>query len=394
MTLLYRIKITAVLVIALLGLSACNTIEHRSERIPLSPLPAIVKPDTDLLSLSWQQSLGSRQRCQKPGLGLVLATSSDALFVAECDGRVWSLAVDKGTIRWAHHLKIPIMAGPTLAGDDLIVTTKMPSTIAINAKTGKVRWDKPDANEILTPVGYSGAYLFSHALDDTVMARRVTDGHTVWQTQNPPLNLVLRKSARPVIAEDMVLVGFADGKLIAFEQSTGTIRWIQALSTPMGHDEFQRMVDVSATPVVSDHRVFAVNFQGKLNVLSTASGEKLWSYPVSSSSGLAVSQNHVVVSDSQGMVLALDSKTGKNIWTQAGLRGRRLSAPTIVDDYIFVGDEQGQLHVLELSRGTYLTRVKVSATPIEVAPVCMGKRLFVLSQGAVVSAYILGEKNG
>jgi outer membrane protein assembly factor BamB len=373
----------------ILGLSACNTIEHRSERVPVAPLPVMAESASRILSPVWKKALGSRSRCQASGL--TLAFRDDKIFIAGCEGRVWSLDAENGKTIWEENLKTQITAGPSVSENIVLVTTKRPAMVALNSDTGAIVWEKSEHHEILTPVSFAGGYLFSHALDDTVMARRVKDGEMVWQIQNPPLHLVLRKNARPIPLGKEVLVGFADGKLIAFKQSTGAITWMQELSIPMGHDEFQRMVDVSAEPVVSGDQIFAVNYQGKLNALKTQSGEKSWSHAVSSFSGLAVDKNWVVVSDSQGILLAIDKKTGKNRWTQAGLKGNHLSMPTITRDYVFVGDEQGQLHVIRLATGEYLTRVKVSGAPIEVAPVVVGKRLFVLGQGAVVSAYYLGD---
>jgi outer membrane protein assembly factor BamB len=357
----------------------------------VAPVPVIAEKAPQVLSPLWTKALGSRSRCQS--FGLTLAVRHDTVFVADCGGRVWSLDAENGKTIWEENLKTPITAGPSVAENRVVVTTKSPAMVALDSKTGAIVWEKSEQNEILTPVSFSGGHVFSHALNDTVMARRIKDGAMVWQTQNPPLNLVLRKSSRPIPVGKEVLVGFSDGKLIAFEQSTGAITWMQELSIPMGHDEFQRMVDVSAEPVVSGDQVFAVNYQGKLNALKASSGEKRWSYSVSSFSGLAVDKNVVVVSDSQGIILAIDKKTGKNRWTQAGLKGRHLSTPTITRDYVFVGDEQGQLHVVRLATGKYLTRVKVGGAPIEVTPVVVDGRLFVLGQGAVVSAYYLGDLN-
>lgn len=385
---------TAVLLAALLALvalPACNTIEHRSERIPRAPLPDMAAPAEQVLLPLWQKSLGNRYRCKQQGLGLTVAVRNDTVFVAGCEGRVWSLDAEDGKTLWEKNLKTPITAGPAVSENVVVVTTKRPAMIALNSGTGAVVWEASEHHEILAPVSFSGGNLFSHALDDTVMARRVQDGTMVWQVQNPPLNLVLRKNARPVPVGKDILVGFADGKLIAFNRTTGAVTWIQELSTPVGHDEFQRMVDVSAEPVVSGDKVFAVNFQGKVSALKAQSGDKAWSHAASSFSGLAVQDNVVVVSDSQGVLLALDKKTGKNLWTQAGLKGRHLSTPATTQEYIFVGDEQGQLHVIRLTTGEYLTRIKASGVPIEVAPVVVGKRLFVLGQGSVVSAYHLGD---
>jgi outer membrane protein assembly factor BamB len=381
----------AAVLAALLSFSACTTIEHRSDRVPLTPLPEVLQSAPQLRSPLWQQSLGSRYRCKQQGLGLSLALGDDKIFVADCEGHVWSLDAENGQVLWKQNLKTPITAGPSVSENLVVVTTKHPAMVALNRDTGALVWEKPEHNEILTPVSFAGGNVFSHALDDTVMARRIKDGSMVWQIQNPPLNLVLRKNAQPVPLGKNVLVGFADGKLIAFKQATGEVTWIQELSVPAGHDEFQRMIDLSAAPVVSGDRIFAVNFQGKLNAFEAQSGEKIWSHPVSSFSGLAVQNNRVVVSDTQGILLALDKKTGKKQWTQDGLKGRHLSAPTTTREYVFVGDEQGQLHVLRLATGEYLTRVKVSSGAIERAPVVVGKRLFVLGQGTVVSAYYLGD---
>jgi outer membrane protein assembly factor BamB len=375
----------------LLGLSACTTIEHRSERVPVAPLPPVIESASSLLSPLWQRALGSRFSCQQTGLSLVLAVRDDRLFTVSCDGHIWSLDAENGEILWERHLKTPITAGPSVSDSLLVVATKAPAVLALDPKTGDLLWTKPENREILAPITIVNNTLFSHSLDDTVVARHAKGGEIRWQFQNPPLNMVLRKNARPMPFGKEIVVGFADGKLMAFKQDSGALTWMQELSIPIGHDEFQRMVDVSAEPLVDGDRIFAVNFQGSVNALEAASGEKIWSKPASSFTGLAIHQQYLVLSDSQGTVLAFNKKTGQTLWTQTGLQGRRLSAPAVTARTVFLGDEQGYLHVLRLDTGEYLTRIKVSGSPIESAPVMRGERLFVLSQGSVVSAYVLPQ---
>lgn len=383
-----RIAFLSVVALLALGLSACNTIEQRSERLPRAPLPETVSAASGL-STAWQRSLPGR--CAKQDVTRSLVATADRLITSDCQGNVLALDAEDGTVVWQQAVADKITAGPGLGGDTVVVVTRKPSLVALDRQSGAVRWERDLKSESLAAPVVSKNEILLHSLDDNLTAFRTQDGSEIWQYQSLPLNLVLRKSSKPVIYHGQVVAGFADGKLAVFDQSTGEMLWANELSAPTGRYEFQRMVDVSADPVVEQNTVFAVNYHGNLKALDIHTGESRWQQAVSAFSGLCVTKQRVVVSDSQGQLLALSRQTGKVLWEQKGLSGRLLSTPVLFDGVLWVGDDEGYLHGLDPETGAYAYRLKVDSSAVETTPIVYEDRIYVLSKGGVLKAYQVDE---
>jgi outer membrane protein assembly factor BamB len=80
------------------------------------------------------------------------------------------------------------------------------------------------------------------------------------------------------------------------------------------------------------------------------------------------------------VVVALDKTAGASVWRQDKLLYRRVTAPTVVGDWIVVGDLEGYVHVLSGDDGSFLARVPTDGSPIVAAPLTTGDGVVVQTQ--------------
>ena len=144
----------------------------------------------------------------------------------------------------------------------------------------------------------------------------------------PPL--MLRRSSTPDVKNDLVIAGFANGKLLAMQKNDGSVTWTQDISHPKGTTDLQRMVDISADPLVQDERVYAASYQGNIAALTITNGNIIWERAVPSYAGFVADHNLLYVASTNGDVVALETQNGSTYWLQTVLQGRRLSKPAIM----------------------------------------------------------------
>lgn len=101
---------------------------------------------------------------------------------------------------------------------------------------------------------------------------------------------------------------------------------------------------LTATPVITDGKIYTVDASGRVSAFNAQSGERIWDKLVPeqrpdeasiAGAGLAYAQGKLVVTTSYGFVVQLDAVTGKQGWVR-NLQVPVRSAPIIVDDKIYV----------------------------------------------------------
>jgi outer membrane protein assembly factor BamB len=156
-----------------------------------------------------------------------------------------------------------------------------------------------------------------------------------------------------------VYLGYEDGTLVALRAADGVKVWEQAVATPEGRSELDRMADVDGDVVVSQDGVFAASYKGKVGAFNPDSGAPIWDHSLVSYGGLARTGNTLFVSDATGVVWALDSATGAVLWKQEALGYRWLSSPAVQGGYAVVGDLEGYLHWMKSDTGAIVARERI-----------------------------------
>lgn len=371
-------------VVSLVLLIGCNTIEHRSEAIakqPLAPLPQNkIEP-----KLVWANHPSSG--AGKSHARLRLAVTDSLVFTASHKGKIFAFDRKTGAKKWQIATGASITSGPTVIEERVIVGTDGGRVLAYKASNGAPLWKTGVTGSVLAaPQGNRGV-IFVHALDGSVAAINAEDGHQLWHYSVHLPSLTLRRGSSPALVDNHVVVGFANGRILALHRMDGQPDWDREVAISKGRSDTQRMVDVSADPVVKDNVIYTVSYQGRVMALAADSGDPIWERDMSSYAGLAVAPHAVYVADASGVLWALDRKSGHVLWKQTSLTGRHLSAPTVVNNNIVVGDDEGNLHWFAQKEGMLMGRSIIDNKGIDATSVLKDNQLYVLGRGGKIAVY-------
>ncbi len=221
--------------------------------------------------------------------------------------------------------------------------------------------------------------------DNSVHALDVRSGNISWSAGKSRPALTLRGASQPKVVGDLVLVGFDDGKLMAINLRDGEPVWEVPVSIPKGRSELERMSDVDGEFAYLDGIVFAASFNGRVVAIDLDTGKTQWTKDLSSYAGLSVDRERVYVTDADDSVWGLDISTGATLWRQDKFLYRELTAPQVMGNYIVVGDYDGYLHWLSKEDGKIIGRDNVAGDKIEVAPIIINNRAYVLANNGSLS---------
>lgn len=283
-----------------------------------------------------------------------------------------------------------------VGGDESVwlVASRDAYVIAVDANSRSELWRTRVSSEVLARPQIYRDTVIVRTIDGKIISLDLNSGNIRWQYQRAIPDLTLRGNSEPVIARDRIFAGLADGRMIAISPEDGEVIWDVALAIPTGRSEIQRLVDIDGDAELYGRVLYAASFQGRIAAIDVDRGQFLWARDFSTHTGVVLDSKTLFSSDEQGNVWALDRLNGATIWKQDKLAHRSLTRPTIVGDYIAVGDFEGYVHLLSRYDGHFVARYQLGqfddigwelATGIIVPPIARGDdRLVVVTRGGII----------
>lgn len=377
-----RLGIAGAGIILSLLSAGCSSTPDVDPPAKLEPLQSSVP-----VRVVWSQYLWSKLKGHDLRFAPLL--HGNRLFVADNKGQVRCLNAQNGRVVWEVNTGLRIASGPGLgmgSGNEstdnlLLFGTHDAEVLALRIDNGAVAWRSTVSSEVVAPPRGTEYGVAVRTIDDKVYMLDAATGKRLWvHAQNVPV-LTLRGTSAPVLAGEMIVVGFANGTLDAYNVRDGTLVWEARVGVPQGRSELEQMIDVDADPVVVDGVIYAVSFQGRLVAVEQDSGRLLWSREMSVYTDFVVDQDKIYITDQTGHVWALDRGTGAALWKQDKLHGRGVTGPVVQGDFLIVADVEGVVHWLARDDGHFVARYALGeesgSIPISITPLVSNDIVYV-----------------
>ena len=328
---------------------------------------------------------------------------NDIAVTASRDGVLNIISLKTGNFEEDIELETTISAGIGGNEDVWLLASRDAYVIAVDGHKRTELWRTRVSSEVLArPVIYENTAVI-RTVDGKIISLDLLDGKIRWQYQRTIPDLTLRGSSEPVIVRDKIFAGLADGRLIAISPDNGEVVWDIALAVPVGRSEIQRLIDIDGDAELYGRVLYAASFQGRVAAIDVERGQFLWARDFSTHTGVVLDEKTLYSSDDKGHIWALDRLNGATIWKQEKLEFRKLTRPTIIGDYIAVGDFEGYVHLLSRYDGHFVARYQLGqfdhlgwqlGTGIIVPPIVKGEdRLVVVTRGGIVYVLSLHERD-
>ena len=352
------------------------------------PATLVNFPQTLPVKRLWDDGVGGGKKQTKLRLGLGPAIDNGVVFAANHKGEMLAVSLETGRDVWVKKLKVPISAGPAAAFGIVVAGTSKGAVIALDGATGRQLWRSQINSELLSSPAISENVTVMRSVDGRLHGLDTHTGKVLWSVEQQVPRLSLRGTATPIVAKEIAISGFDNGKVMAVSLTTGDTIWDTALASPHGRTELDRLVDIdSAVRVVGDN-VFAAGFQGRTAMLALDSGQLWWSHDMSSYRGLSVDEDNLYVTESDGIVVAMRQRDGAEVWRNDKLKRRGLSAPVVTSTAIAIADYQGYLHWLDKNTGELVARQRIAKKQrVSNPPAGAGDTVVVLTDAGTLAAY-------
>ncbi len=316
------------------------------------------------------------------------------IYTIDLNGLIYQIDAKTGNDNWSYETGLAAIAG--LSGDsEQLLATSRDGEVAlyeIKPKGLVERWKKQLSSEIRSQAVLDSGQVFVRTGDGKLSALDASSGEILWTVTRRVPALSLTGTSRPIPAGDLIIAGFDNGKLVAFERSNGSTAWETTIGSPRGRTEIERLVDLDGQFVVRDGVVYISSFQGNLAAVTGSTGQVIWSRDFSSSQAIAIDQEALYLVDDRSHLWSVDRRTGSSFWKQDVLNARKITAPAILGDRLVVGDLAGYIHILRRSDGMLMGRVQPFDSRYFSQPLNQNGTAIVLDVAGNLTALTLDEK--
>lgn len=365
---------------ALLALAACSKDKEVDPPAELTEFTSTLRAQQ-----AWSASVGGDDKPLRLGLGL--SVEDGRVFGAGREGEVAAFDLGTGRTIWKTRLKALLSGGTGAGGDLVVVGTSDGEVIALNAADGANRWRVKVNGEVLSAPAVAPEAVVVRTVDGKLHGLSPADGRELWDHEEQVPRLTLRGTARPVVANEVAVCGFDNGKVVAVNLRDGGLLWETAVAPPTGKTELERLVDIDSAARVSGNDVYTVGFQGRIARIAFDTGQVWWAHEASSYRGLGLDDEAIYISSSAGDLVSLRRRTGAEIWRQNALQHRGLSAPAVQDTTVAVADFQGYVHWFDKATGALAARASSGGARVTNAPIAAGNLLLVVNDEGRITAF-------
>ena len=388
----YRWLLAATLV---MSLSACSTIkgwfEFDDDDDPKKPAELQAIDQTIKIKKLWSHGIGNGQGDGFYKIQPAIAGSS--IYIAAADGTVEAFDKQTGKSLWDTELERPLSGGVGVYGDALLLGSSDGFVLKLDANSGEVQWSTRLSGEVMSVPGSDGRMVLAHTLDGKLQGLDFATGEVAWTYDSNVPVLTLRGSCSPLLNGNTAYVGFASGRVLAFDIANGGIIWEARVAIPQGRSEIERVVDIDGTMTLLGNELFVASYQGRIMAIDVTDGRKLWQNNVSSFSGVSQGFGNVYVADEDGTVTAYQRSGQGERWQQTALAYRGLSRPTPVSSYLAVGDKEGYVHFMSQVDGEIVGRIEADDEGIRADMVSEDNILYVYGNSGDLIAYEIKPKD-
>jgi outer membrane protein assembly factor BamB len=372
-------RLSLLLLAGTLALGACSKEKEIEKPAELVDIKTTLRVDR-----LWSSGVGGGKEELRLGLGA--AAEGRRVFAAGYDGDVVALDLQSGRTLWRTDTKAPLSGG-TGAGQGLVVVGSTEGEIILLTQSdGAIRWRVRVNGEVLAAPAISAASVIVRTVDGKLRGLALDDGRELWSLEQPVPRLSLRGTAAPVVAGDVAVCGFDNGKVAAVSVSDGEVRWEATISSARGRTELERMNDIDSAVQVLGQDVLVVGFQGRAAMLALDSGQVWWSRELSSYRGLAADDTAVYVATADGDIVALQRRTGVELWRQDALKRRGVAAPAILGGALAVADFDGVVHWLDRATGAFIARGSAGGR-VSNPPLVVDGTLLIIDDAGKITAF-------
>ena len=331
------------------------------------------------------------------------------VFIGSSDHGFYALRADDGSTIWRFETLGAVLSVPLYAAG-LAVVYFGPTAGALStgrAADGELLWRFASNSEIGRRPALRDGVVYIVNANDTLVAINAKTGALRWhQHRTPAAGMEVAGYAGPALGRDKVYAAFSDGVVSAYSLEDGSEQWpsvdlgVEAEQASSNGD-VPRYLDVDTTPVLdkisSGTVVFVGSYAGGVYALDAENGTRAWvndkatgvtelvlwqepAHAPRSGQGPDVPARKILLASS-GLngLWGLDPNDGRTLWRR-NLPEGGVTAPVPIEGAVLVGTTRYGIFLFSPLDGAMIDGIE-TGNGFAMTPAAYGKRAYVMTNG-------------
>lgn len=367
------------------------------------------------LNRAWSAKIGrgseSRARlASAPVIGGGRVYTIDTLatvkaFDANTGAEIWSIGVGapgdrQGGISWWNGestgaFGILFGGGVSYENGRVYATSGIGDVAAYDAATGAEIWRVRPAGPLRGAPTVANENLYVTTQDSQLLALNPADGAIRWQATGTLETAGVFGTAAPAAAAGTVVAGFSSGELTAYRYENGRVLWQDALSRTSISTAVSTLSDIDAEPVIDNGRVYSIGQGGRMVALELNTGQRVWEINVAGIATPWVIGEWIFVVTDQAQLLAIARSTGRVKWMTQLPRWRdekdkkgplNYVGPILAGGRLILANNRGSITYVNPTDGAVLG-TQDTKSGIALSPVVANNTLYILHNDGTLTAW-------
>ena len=192
------------------------------------------------------------------------------VYIGHNSGSMQAFELDNGKLVWSEFDGSTYHSAPISFKDQIIYGTVQGRVISRHYITGKIKFNVDLGASVETKGVVHNGKIFFQLRNHQIFSLDVETGKILWGYKRSISYLTtLQRASTPVVYKDRVLVGLADGTLVALSLEEGVLLFETKLATA------SKFIDVDSTPFILNDKVYLGASGSPVNLIDPNTGKVL-----------------------------------------------------------------------------------------------------------------------
>lgn len=236
---------------------------------------------------------------------------------------------------------------------------------AFEAMTGRVAWTYKAGRMYKGSICIYDNKIYAPNVDDRLRCIDASTGRLIW-AHNTGRDL----DSSPCVVDGRLYIAGENGHARCLDPQTGKLIW-KTFVGGIGPGTVNGSNGSETSPAIADGDLYTANYFGHLYSIDTKTGKVNWRTNTGDDTDASVVVQgefiYACAEEKSSYLFCFERERGKEIWRYGGNRGGYWSTPAIVENRIYVGGQDGNLHCVDARTGKgiwkYKTRAAIWSSP-------------------------------